>query len=198
MRPSDLTRFKQKGQPIAVLTAWDSLSASLAEAAGADVVLIGDSLAMVALGHATTLPVSLDQMLHHTQAVARGLTAMPADQPLLVCDLPFLSYQCGEDRAVAAAGRLLKESSAAAVKLEGAEPEVVTVIDRLVRMGIPVMGHLASPHRPCIVWAIAVRPRMPSAKSACWIRRELWNRRAASLWCWNMSRRSWRARCNKP
>ena len=142
MRPSDLTRFKQKGQPIAVLTAWDSLSAALAEAAGADVLLIGDSLAMVALGHATTLPVSLDQMLHHTQAVARGLTAMPADQPLLVCDLPFLSYQCGEDRAVAAAGRLLKESSAAAVKLEGAEPEVVAVIDRLVRMGIPVMGHL--------------------------------------------------------
>ena len=144
MRPSDLTRFKQKGQPIAVLTAWDSLSAALAEAAGADVLLIGDSLAMVALGHATTLPVSLDQMLHHTQAVARGLTAMPADQPLLVCDLPFLSYQCGEDRAVAAAGRLLKESSAAAVKLEGAEPEVVAVIDRLVRMGIPVMGHLLS------------------------------------------------------
>ena len=112
--------LEQKGQAIAVLTAWDSLSAALAEAAGADVVLIGDSLAMVALGHATTLPVSLDQMLHHTQAVARGLTAMPADQPLLVCDLPFLSYQCGEDRAVAAAGRLLKESSAAAVKLEGA------------------------------------------------------------------------------
>ena len=142
MRPSDLTRFKQKGQPIAVLTAWDSLSAALAEAAGADVLLIGDSLAMVALGHATTLPVSLDQMLHHTQAVARGLTTLPADQPLLVCDLPFLSYQCGEDLAVAAAGRLLKESSAAAVKLEGAEPEVVAVIDRLVRMGIPVMGHL--------------------------------------------------------
>ena len=142
MRPSDLTHFKQKGQPITVLTAWDSLSAALVEAAGADVVLIGDSLAMVALGHATTLPVSLDQMLHHTQAVARGLTAMPADQPLLVCDLPFLSYQCGADRAVAAAGRLLKESSAAAVKLEGAEPEVVEVIDRLVRMGIPVMGHL--------------------------------------------------------
>ena len=142
MRPSDLTRFKLNDQPIAVLTAWDRLSAALAEAAGADVLLIGDSLAMVALGHATTLPVRLDQMLHHTQAVARGLTAMPADQPLLVCDLPFLSYQCGEDRAVAAAGRLLKESSAAAVKLEGAEPEVVAVIDRLVRMGIPVMGHL--------------------------------------------------------
>ena len=93
MRPSDLTRFKQKGQPIAVLTAWDSLSAALAEAAGADVLLIGDSLAMVALGHATTLPVSLDQMLHHTQAVARGLTACllytsPSPRDLWISRMP--------------------------------------------------------------------------------------------------------------
>ena len=75
MRPSDLTRFKQKGQPIAVLTAWDSLSAALAEAAGADVLLIGDSLAMVALGHATTLPVSLDQIcLLYTSPSPRDLS----------------------------------------------------------------------------------------------------------------------------
>jgi 3-methyl-2-oxobutanoate hydroxymethyltransferase len=125
-----------------MLTAWDCLSAALVEAAGADVVLVGDSLGMVALGHATTLPVTLDQMLHHTLAVARGFTASHDQQPLLVCDLPFLSYQCGPDLAVAAAGKLLKESSAAAVKLEGADPEIVAVVDRLVRMGIPVMGHL--------------------------------------------------------
>jgi 3-methyl-2-oxobutanoate hydroxymethyltransferase len=142
MRPADLIRFKQDGRPITMLTAWDSLSAALVELAGADAVLVGDSLGMVALGHATTLPVTLEQMVHHTQAVERGFQAMPAQQPLLISDLPFLSYQCGEDAAVAAAGRLLKESSAAAVKLEGAEPEVVRVIDRLVRMGIPVMGHL--------------------------------------------------------
>ena len=142
MRPADLIRFKQKGQPITVLTAWDSLSASWVEAAGADAVLVGDSLAMVALGHTTTLPVTLEAMLHHAQAVSRGFSGMPSSQPLLICDLPFLSYQCGEDLAVAAAGRLLKESGAAAVKLEGAEPEIVAVIDRLVRMGIPVMGHL--------------------------------------------------------
>ena len=142
MRPADLIRFKQSGRPITVLTAWDSLSAAWVEAAGADAVLVGDSLAMVALGHATPLPVTLEQMLLHTQAVERGFQAMPSQQPLLICDLPFLSYQCGEDLAVAAAGRLLKESSAAAVKLEGAEPEVIKVIDRLVRMGIPVMGHL--------------------------------------------------------
>ena len=142
MRPADLIHFKQNKRPITVLTAWDSLSAALVESAGADAVLVGDSLGMVALGHATTLPVTLEQMLHHTQAVARGFRAMPSQQPLLICDLPFLSYQCGQDLAVAAAGKLLKESSAAAVKLEGAEPEVVSVIDRLVRMGIPVMGHL--------------------------------------------------------
>ena len=142
MRPAELIRFKQSGRAITMLTAWDALSAALVEEAGADVVLVGDSLAMVVLGHATTLPVTLEQMLHHSQAVCRGLSKPLAQQPLVVCDLPFLSYQCGLDRAVAAAGTILKESDAAAVKLEGGEPEVVAVVDRLVRMGIPVMGHL--------------------------------------------------------
>ncbi|QNI85780.1 3-methyl-2-oxobutanoate hydroxymethyltransferase [Synechococcus sp. PROS-7-1] len=142
MRASDLIRFKQSGRPITMLTAWDALSASVVEEAGADIVLVGDSLAMVSLGHTTTLPVTLEQMLLHTQAVCRGLRKPASEQPLVITDLPFLSYQCGLDRAVAAAGHLLKHSSAAGVKLEGAEPEVVEVIERLVRMGIPVMGHL--------------------------------------------------------
>ena len=142
LRPNELIRYKQNGRPITILTAWDSLSGSLVEQAGADAVLVGDSLAMVALGHATTLPVTLEQMRHHTLAVSRGFQAAPAEQPLLICDLPFLSYQCGAEKAVEAAGLLLKETPAAAVKLEGAEAEVVEVIDRLVRMGIPVMGHL--------------------------------------------------------
>lgn len=144
LRPADLSRRKQAGLPIAVLTAWDALSAAVVAEAGVDAVLVGDSLAMVALGHATTLPVTLDEMLHHCRAVARGLAAAcsPGQEPLLICDLPFLSYQCNADEAVAAAGRVLKESSAAAVKLEGAEPETLAVIDRLVRSGIPVMGHI--------------------------------------------------------
>ena len=142
LRPNELIRYKQNGRPITILTAWDSLSGSLVEQAGADAVLVGDSLAMVALGHATTLPVTLEQMRHHTLAVSRGFQAAPAEQPLLICDLPFLSYQCGAEKAVEAAGLLLKETPAAAVKLEGAEAEVVEVIDRLVRMRIPVMGHL--------------------------------------------------------
>ncbi len=142
MLPTELIRFKQTGKTITILTAWDSISGALVEAAGADVVLVGDSLSMVILGHATTLPVTLQQMLYHTQAVARGFTQPINKQPLLVCDLPFLSYQCGEEKAVASAGLLLKESYAAAVKVEGAEPEIIGVIQRLVRMGIPVMGHL--------------------------------------------------------
>jgi 3-methyl-2-oxobutanoate hydroxymethyltransferase len=132
-----LQRRKQESQPITVLTAWDAMSASWAEAAGVDLVLVGDSLAMVSLGHSTTLPVSLEAMLHHAAAVERGLAHTP-----MVCDLPFLSYQCGADQAVAAAGRFLKETACLGVKLEGAEPETLAVIDRLVRSGIPVMGHL--------------------------------------------------------
>ena len=142
MQTTELVRFKKLGKQITVLTAWDAISSSIVEEAGADVVLVGDSLGMVVLGHATTLPVTLDQMLHHTQAVFRGFSKPLSEQPLVVCDLPFLSYQCGEDKAVEAAGTLLKNSSASAVKLEGAEPETLLVIKRLIRMGIPVMGHL--------------------------------------------------------
>jgi 3-methyl-2-oxobutanoate hydroxymethyltransferase len=144
LRPADLVKRKQAGLPVSMLTAWDALSGAVVAEAGADAVLVGDSLAMVVLGHATTLPVTLEEMLHHTRAVARGVVAVcsPQQQPLLITDLPFLSYQCSSDEAVAAAGRVLKETPAAAVKLEGAEPETLAVIDRLVRSGIPVMGHL--------------------------------------------------------
>jgi 3-methyl-2-oxobutanoate hydroxymethyltransferase len=167
MRPADLQLRKQEGRPISVLTAWDALSAAVVAEAGADALLVGDSLAMTVLGHGTTLPVTLDEMLHHTRAVGRGLEAWALQRlrhpdppataeeradapvrrpqprtPLLICDLPFLTYQCSADEALAAAGRVLKESPAAAVKLEGAEPETLAVIDRMVRSGIPVMGHL--------------------------------------------------------
>ena len=141
-RPHDLLQRKQAGLPIAVLTAWDALSGAIVAEAGADAVLVGDSLAMVVLGHATTLPVTLEEMLHHCRAVGRGIAQAGSHRPLLIADLPFLSYQCGADDALRAAGRVLKETPAAAVKLEGAEPETVAVIDRMVRSGIPVMGHL--------------------------------------------------------
>ena len=142
MLTTDLVRLKELGKPITVLTAWDAITASIVEASGADVVLVGDSLGMVVLGHTTTLPVTLDQMLHHTQAVCRGFSQPLSKQPLVISDLPFLSYQCGEDKAVEAAGTILKNSGASAVKIEGAETETLLVIERFVRMGIPVMGHL--------------------------------------------------------
>ncbi len=142
MLPKELVRFKEQGKQITILTAWDSISSGIVQAAGADAVLVGDSLAMFIHGHNTTLPITLEQMLHHAQAVSRGFKGPSSKHPLLICDLPFLSYQCGTDKAVAAAGSLIKHSSISAVKLEGAEPEVLLVIERLVRMGIPVMGHL--------------------------------------------------------
>ena len=142
MIPSDLVKYKESGKKIIALTAWDSISGSLTEDAGADIVLVGDSLAMVALGFKTTLPVTLDNMIDHTKAVCRGFQRTIENQPLVICDMPFLSYHCGQDMAVEHAGRIIKETPAKGVKLEGAEPEIQAVISRLIRMGIPVMGHL--------------------------------------------------------
>jgi len=141
MIPSELINFKNSKKIIA-LTAWDSITGSLAEISGADIVLVGDSLGMVALGYKTTLPVTLRNMVDHTNAVCRGFSYKLDAQPLLICDLPFLSYQCGEDKAVENAGKIIKDTPAKGVKLEGAEPETLDVISRLIRMGIPVMGHV--------------------------------------------------------
>ena len=142
MLPSELVQNKKNSQKIIALTAWDSISASLAEQSNADLVLVGDSLAMVCLGYKSTLPITLDNMIYHTNAVSRGFSKKIEDQPLLVCDMPFLTYQCGEDKAVEYAGKIIKNTYAKAVKIEGAEPEIQNVISRLIRMGIPVMGHV--------------------------------------------------------
>ena len=142
MLPSELVKYKKNSQKIIALTAWDSISGSLAEQSGADIVLVGDSLAMVCLGYKSTLPVTLENMIYHTNAVSRGFSNEIEEQSLLVCDMPFLTYQCGEDKAVEYAGKIIKNTYAKAVKVEGAEPEVKNVISRLIRMGIPVMGHL--------------------------------------------------------
>jgi 3-methyl-2-oxobutanoate hydroxymethyltransferase len=136
VRVNHLARIKQSGGRIAALTAYDFLTAQLLDRAGIDMILVGDSLANVVLGYATTLPVTMDEMLHHTKAVARGVA-----RALTVADMPFLSYQTGLDDAVRNAGRFLKEGGVEAVKLEGAGP-VLAVVERLVEMGIPVLGHL--------------------------------------------------------
>ena len=129
-------RMKTDGEPIVMVTAYDSTSAKLAEMGGVEVILVGDSVAMVCLGHQNTLPVTLDEMLHHARAVSRG-----ARLPFLVGDLPFLSYHGTPEDAVIAAGRFLKEAGMDAVKLEGGV-ERVPAVKAMVSSGIPVMGHL--------------------------------------------------------
>ncbi|TVQ48168.1 MAG: 3-methyl-2-oxobutanoate hydroxymethyltransferase [Gloeocapsa sp. DLM2.Bin57] len=132
-----LIKWKQQKRPIVALTAWDYAIAQLLDEAGVDVVLVGDSLAMVALGYANTLPLTLEEMIHHASAVSRGVK-----NALVVCDLPFLSYQESITQAVHSAGRLLKEAGVAAVKLEGGYPAIASTVTHLTTIGIPVMGHV--------------------------------------------------------
>jgi 3-methyl-2-oxobutanoate hydroxymethyltransferase len=132
----DLARWKREGQRFAVLTAYDHPTAQVLDEAGVPVLLVGDSLGMVVLGYDSTVPVTVEEMLHHTRAVARG-----ARRALVVGDLPFGSFQAGEDAAVATAVRFLKEGGANAVKLEGGGRSV-GLTERLVAAGVPVMGHV--------------------------------------------------------
>lgn len=127
---------KQRSEPLVVVTAYDFPFARLADQAGVDMVLVGDSVGNVVLGHATTVPVTLADILHHTRAVRRGL-----ERALLVADMPFLTFQVSVEDALRNAGRLLQEGGAEAVKVEGGGP-VVDVVHRLTEVGIPVMGHL--------------------------------------------------------
>lgn len=127
---------KARRQPITVLTGYDYATAIALDKAGLDSILVGDSLGMVVLGYENTLPVSMDEMIHHCRAVARG-----ARYALLIGDMPFLSYQVSEEEAVRNAGRFLQEGGMDAVKLEGGR-ERVGAVQAIVHAGIPVMGHL--------------------------------------------------------
>lgn len=131
-----LARFKKEKLKIVMITAYDYTMARLVDAAGVDIILVGDSLGMVMLGLETTVPVTLDHMVLHTASVARG-----ARHALVVADLPFMTYQQSVAAALESAGRLLKEGGAQAVKLEGGET-VVPQVQALVQAGVPVMGHL--------------------------------------------------------
>lgn len=131
-----LRERKQRGERIAALTAYDHLFATMLDQAGVDVLLVGDSVATVMQGRDTTVTVTMDQMVYHTELVSRG-----AERALVVGDLPFLSYQVSANDALRNAGRLLKEGRAEAVKLEGGRTFAPTVA-KLVAAGIPVMGHL--------------------------------------------------------
>ncbi len=131
-----IVELKRRGEPIAVVTAYDYPTARLAGEAGVEIVLVGDSLGTVVLGYENTLPVTMADMLHHVRAVSRARP--PA---LIVADMPFLSYQVSVEQAVRNAGRFVQRGGADAVKLEGGE-RVAEAVRRIVEIGIPVMGHL--------------------------------------------------------
>ena len=131
-----LLEMKQKGEKISMLTAYDFSMAKLVDKAGIDVILVGDSASNVMAGHETTLPITLDQMIYHAGSVVRGI-----DRALVVVDLPFGSYQGNSKEALASTIRIMKESGAHAVKMEGGE-EIIESIKRILTAGVPVMGHL--------------------------------------------------------
>jgi 3-methyl-2-oxobutanoate hydroxymethyltransferase len=131
-----LQDMKSRGEKIAMLTAYDFSMARLVDAAGIDVILVGDSASNVMAGHETTLPITLDQMIYHASSVIRG-----TDRALVVVDLPFGSYQGNSKEALTSAIRVMKETGAHAIKLEGGE-EVAESVKRILSAGVPVMGHL--------------------------------------------------------
>ncbi len=133
---NDFLRMKKDGEKIVMLTAYDYPSARLAEEAGVDVILVGDSLGMVVLGYDSTVPVTMADMIHHTRAVRRG-----AGKTFVVTDMPFLSYQISPAQALENAGRLVQEGGCEAVKVEGGE-EIAAQVRALTRAGIPVCAHV--------------------------------------------------------
>ncbi len=136
MTTTSLRQKKERGEPITMLTAYDYPTALAEDAAGIDSILVGDSLGMVVLGYQNTLPVTMEDMLHHSRAVSRG-----AKYALLIGDMPFMSYQVSAEEAVRNAGRFLQEAGMDAVKLEGGR-ERLEAVRAIVSAGIPVMGHL--------------------------------------------------------
>ncbi len=132
----DLIKKKQEGKKIVMLTCYDYPTACFMEKTGIDIVLVGDSLGMVVLGYSNTLPVTMDEMIHHTKAVSRG-----AKSPLVIGDMPFMAYHRNVEDAIWNAGRFVKEGGADAIKLEGGA-RVAHIVDGIVKAGIPVMGHI--------------------------------------------------------
>ena len=131
-----LQRMKQNGEKISMLTAYDYSFAKIFDSAGIDIILVGDSASNVMAGHETTIPITLDQMIYHASSVVRGVSRC-----LIVVDLPFGAYQGNSKEALYSTVRIMKETGAHAVKMEGGE-EILESVKRIISSGIPVMGHL--------------------------------------------------------
>ncbi|MGB9771067.1 MAG: 3-methyl-2-oxobutanoate hydroxymethyltransferase [Candidatus Kapaibacteriota bacterium] len=132
-----LQEMKNAGQKIVCLTAYDALIARILDESGIDVILVGDSVGNVVQGLETTIPVTLDEIIYHTKAVVRG-----AKRPLIIADMPFMSFQVSADEAFTNAGRIMKETGCGGVKLEGASDIILQAVRRMTESGIPVMGHV--------------------------------------------------------
>ena len=150
-----LQGMRDRGEPIVAVTAYDYTTAQIADAAGVDFLLVGDSLGMVVLGYDSTLPVTMDEMIHHTKAVVRGAT-----RALVVGDMPFMSYHVSVEEAVRNAGRFMKETGCKAVKLEGGQAPQLACIRAITQAGIPVIAHLG--FTPQAVHAIGMRVQAKS------------------------------------
>ncbi len=132
-----IIKYRNENKKITALTAYDYSTAKYADQAGVDIILVGDSLAMVALGYETTHAVTVDEMLHHSKAVVRG-----TQNALVVADMPFMSYQIDKKTAIENAGRFIKEAGVSAIKIEGGSKFIVDIISHCTSIGIPVLGHL--------------------------------------------------------
>lgn len=134
---NDIVKLKHDGTPVVCLTAYDFPTAATVEEAGVDLILVGDTLGMVVQGHDTTLMVTVSDVVYHLSMVRRAVT-----RPLLVGDMPFMSFQESDEKTMANVGRMIKDGGAEAVKLEGAQPETLIRIRKIIGAGVPVMGHL--------------------------------------------------------
>jgi len=193
VRATDIARMKVERIPIAMLTAYDFPFARIFDAAGVDVLLVGDSLGMVIQGADHTLAVTLDEVIYHTKMVARARR-----RALLVADLPFLTYQVSVEQALVSSGRLIKEGGAEAVKLEGGVTMAET-IRRIVDIDIPVLGHIGlTPQSIHRMGGHRVQGRRPGKTAGCRERlledAEQSSMRAPLRWCSKEFRPSWRAR----
>jgi 3-methyl-2-oxobutanoate hydroxymethyltransferase len=155
-----IVKMKRESRRIVVVTAYDVLFARIVDSAGVDMVLVGDSLGNVVAGFDTTLPVTLDHMIYHGAAVRRGVK-----RALLVVDMPFLSYQASEELAILNCGRVMRETGADAVKVEGGSEEMVRTVGRLTRVGIPVVAHLGFTPQSVRTIGMRVQGREPDDAS---------------------------------
>jgi len=175
-----LSEMKQRGEKIAMLTSYDYSTAKIVDAAGVDVILVGDSAANVMAGYETTLPITLDMMIYHARSVVRGVT-----RALVVVDLPFGTYQGNSKVALDSAVRIMKETEADAVKIEGGE-EILESVQRILSAGIPLRRsrYTSSAH------IMYVRRRRPRPRSSC-TTHIFWTRRDVSVWCWRRFPQCW-------